>query len=157
MLLIFVRIQILCKFEFCSKLEICFKFEICAKFEICSKFEICFKFEICSKFEFCSNLKFIRISCLKYIYAHSKFIWTEKRKRLPIRPNWLGPSGGCSQAGANRSRNEREIAAPERGYLRLKARPRVGWPICSLYRQPSFRFAQIRFAPFLLLKMSRFK
>jgi hypothetical protein len=28
----------------------------------------------------------------------------KKRKKLPIGPNWLGPSGRCSQAWANRSR-----------------------------------------------------
>jgi hypothetical protein len=78
------------------------------------QFKIYSKFEIYSKLEFCSNLKFIPISYSKYIYAHlNLFKQKNERENLPVGPNFVGPYGDRSQAGAIRSRKGRDIAAPD--------------------------------------------
>jgi hypothetical protein len=104
------------------------------------QFEIYSKFEICSKLKICSDLKFIPISYLKYIYAHlNLFKQKKERENLPVGPNFVGPYGDRSQAGAIGSRKGRGIGAPGETTCLLLARrhsPPSGLPGVPVRRTP---------------------
>jgi hypothetical protein len=118
----FVQIRNLFSTKFCANTKF-FQFEICSKFKICSKFNF---FKIPNLFQI-QNLFQIRNlfelwNLFKLNFCTSKICLNRKKRKgsIHVGLKWLGPVGGRSQAGANRSLNKGGIAPPDVRGLRRK-------------------------------------
>jgi hypothetical protein len=112
----FIKIWNLFIFKFCANSKFVPTW-ILFQFKTSSNLKFVLKLKFIPNLNFVPNSKFVPIWNLfqlfvQNIFVHIQNLFKQKRKRsLLVGPNWLGPFGDRSQAGANRSRNGWGIAA----------------------------------------------